>query len=185
MTTVAERKLTAEEFLASGDSDGYELVHGVPEELQVGFLSSWLSGEVARQMGNLCAETQAGVVATAEPPVAVWGPHHFRKPDVTFIRRGRLAGGLPTGMLDIVPDLIVEVVSPGDRVVALAEKLKDYRAARVPLVWVIYPEQREAVVHRHGKPAETIDTVLDGEDVLPGFRLDLVALFDSAEKAGG
>ena len=43
------------------------------------------------------------------------------------------------GFTSIPPDLAVEVVSPNDTVYDLDEKLEDYRAAGIPLVWVVYP----------------------------------------------
>jgi Uma2 family endonuclease len=64
------------------------------------------------------------------------------------------------------------VVSPNDLVEALEEKLDDYRAVQVPLVWVIYPEQRKVkVLRRDGSSSELReDDELSGEDVIPGFR---------------
>ena len=64
-------------------------------------------------------------------------------------RSGRLPGDVaPEGWVKIPPDLAVEVVSPNDSVEDLEEKLDDYRKARVPLIWVIYPEARKVKVHR-------------------------------------
>ena len=90
---------------------------------------------------------------------------------------------LDQGYLTVVPDLIVEVVSPNDEAGKLRVKVADYKRAGVPLIWVIYPETRDAEVHRLGQPVEEIppDGVLDGESVLPGFLLSLATLFAAAE----
>ena len=62
-------------------------------------------------------------------------PGLVRKPDVSFVRYGRLPGGeLPDGWIKIRPDLAVEVVSPNDTVEKLNEKLEDYEIAGIPLV---------------------------------------------------
>ena len=99
-----------------------------------------------------------------------------RKPDVSFIRKGRLPGdAIPKGWVKIAPDLAVEVISPNDTAEDLEEKLEDYQKAGVPLVWVIYPERRMARVFRQGSPPVVLgeDDELSGEDVIPGFRCPL------------
>ena len=98
------------------------------------------------------------------------------RPDVSFIKKGRLPGDVsPKGWVRIRPDLAIEVVAPNDLVGELEEKLDDYRKARVPLVWVIYPEQRKARVLRLNGPVVdlTEDGGLSGEDIIPGFRCPL------------
>jgi Uma2 family endonuclease len=84
----------------------------------------------------------------------------------------------PKGWIRIPPDLAVEVVSPNDTAGELEEKLDDYRKAGVPLVWVIYPEQRKARVFRpDGSAVEVMeDDELSGEDIIPGFRCPLLAI---------
>ena len=103
-------------------------------------------------------------------------PGLVRKPDVSFIKRGRLPGDIaPDGWVKIRPDLAVEVISPGDSVEELEEKLDDYRKAGIPLVWVIYPKARKAKILRLGAPPDELseDDELSGEDVIPGFRCPL------------
>lgn len=178
-------KMTAEEFLASG-LEGHELVHGEPEEVQMSVKSAWVGSEAHRQIANHALDSRLGTVFASEMQLKVWpdDPNHSRKPDVSFVSRGRIpAGALDQGYLTVVPDLIVEVVSPNDEAGKLRVKLADYKRAGVPLIWVIYPETRDAEVHRPGQPIEEIprDGVLHGEGVLPGFTLSLAALFAAAE----
>jgi hypothetical protein len=103
-------------------------------------------------------------------------PGRVRRPDVSFIRRGRLPGDVsPKGWVRIPPDLVVEVISPNDAAEELEEKLRYYRKVQVLLVWVIYPELRVAKVLRvDGPPAELEEgDVLSAGEVLPGFRCPL------------
>lgn len=183
MTATAVRTLlTADEFYESGQSKGFELIHGVPREICMGMHANWIGIEMSREIGNTCAGTGCGTVAGFETPLAVWTDNrHFRKPDVLFYRRGRL-GKIPSGIVRILPDLIVEVISPGDSADEFELKLKDYREARVPLVWVIYPLARHAVIYREGHASDPVADVLEAPDLLPGFRLDLQALFAAAER---
>jgi Uma2 family endonuclease len=55
------------------------------------------------------------------------------------------------------------------------EKLEDFQKVAIPLVWVIYPRRRKAIVYRPGKPPVVLreDDELSGEDVIPGFRCPL------------
>jgi Uma2 family endonuclease len=103
--------------------------------------------------------------------------------DVTFIRAGRLPNGFPAaGELTTPPDLAVEVVSPGDRAEYVEGKVREYLAAGVRLVWVIYPELGLARVvdENGGEVTLTRAETLSGGDVLPGFEArlaDLIPIF--------
>ncbi|MFN0094418.1 MAG: Uma2 family endonuclease [Dehalococcoidia bacterium] len=182
--TLVPPKLTADEFLLSAESDGFELVDGVVEEVAMGSESSWLGGELHGRLREFVRAGRLGLVFPQESGITIWpgDPFTVRKPDVLFVRRDRVpAGGIPKGWLSVVPDLVVEVVSPRENAGALQGKLFDYRRAGVPLIWVIYPDPKSAVVWR-GESVELVpaDGVLDGGDVLPGFRLSLRDLFEAA-----
>jgi Uma2 family endonuclease len=77
----------------------------------------------------------------------------------------------PRGFATFAPDLVVEVLSPGDRPGDVLAKVADWLTAGVLLVWVVDPVRRLARVYR----ADGTETVLqpadqlDGESVLPGF----------------
>ncbi len=111
-------------------------------------------------------------------------PSLVRKPDVSVVKYGRFPGGvLPKGWAKIVPDLVVEVVSPGDTVYDLEEKLDDYRKVNVPLVWVINAKSRNVRVHRaNGSVSELHENdELSGEDVIPGFRCPITEILPRRE----
>ncbi|MEA2526056.1 MAG: hypothetical protein QOF73_3283 [Thermomicrobiales bacterium] len=93
------------------------------------------------------------------------GTAHFGKADDD--------GDDDEGYCPVPPDLAAEVSSPTDEERTIADTLAEYERARVPLVWWIEPRYRRVRVHRLGKPVEmlTEGDVLDGEDVIPGFRL--------------
>jgi Uma2 family endonuclease len=69
----------------------------------------------------------------------------------------------------------VEVLSPNDTTYELNVKLEDYRKAGVPLIWVIDPNSRVAMVHRGDGSVSHLseDQEFSGEDVIPGFRCKL------------
>jgi Uma2 family endonuclease len=79
----------------------------------------------------------------------------------------------------VLPDLVVEVLSPDDRPGRVADKLMFYARAGIPLLWLIDPEEESLTVYRPGEPPEvhTPGDVIDAGPVLRGFRLELAELF--------
>ena len=77
-------------------------------------------------------------------------------------------------MLDLAPDLAVEVISRHDTRQEMDRKLQDYFTAGVRLVWYVYhTPRREVWVYVSPTEHSVIreDETLDGGEVLPGFRL--------------
>ena len=105
-----------------------------------------------------------------------WMPSgNLRVPDLTFVAREKLPGGPVEGFLRVIPDLVVEVLSPGDSQRAILDKVGEYLASGVRLVWIIDPRARKAVVHRSLTDVRELSEKdsLDGEDVIAGFRCRL------------
>lgn len=109
-----------------------------------------------------------------------------RIPDILFITAERLAtykAAVPDWKnrpYALVPDLVVEVVSPNDTYSEVDVKVDMYLADGVRLVWVLDPQRRKVsiqtvddeVVHQVRG-----DATLEGGEVLPGFQIKLSALF--------
>jgi len=106
-------------------------------------------------------------------------PDTVRGPDIAFVRKERLpTGPIPTSYLEFAPDLVVEVLSPGDRPGEVLAKVGDWLEAGARLVWVIDPDRRLARVYRADGTEHTLDDTgqLLGEDVLPGFVCPLATI---------
>lgn len=182
------RRYTPEDLLALPDEKNYELVDGRLVERNMGAESSEVGGELYFLLRLFCRERDLGRVWPADNGFQCFrhAPGLVRRPDVSFVKKGRLPGDVsPRGWIRIPPDLAVEVVSPNDLAGELEGKLDDYRKAGVPLVWVIYPEQRKARVFRLDGPGVEIgeDGVLSGEDVVPGFRCPLREILPKPARA--
>jgi Uma2 family endonuclease len=81
----------------------------------------------------------------------------------------------------ICPDFVIELTSPSDKLVTTREKMREYLEQGVRLGWLLHPKTARAEVYRPGRPVEALrrPATLSGEDVLPGFVLDLKGiLFD-------
>lgn len=106
-----------------------------------------------------------------------------RKPDVSFIRRGRLPEErLPDGHITLAPDLAVEVISPNDTAYEVDTKVQEYLNAGVPLVWVINPHVRTIHIYRADGTVERLpeDAMLTAPELLPDSRFRVADLFSPA-----
>ena len=75
----------------------------------------------------------------------------------------------------VVPDFVVEIVSPSNRGPELADKVRRYLEGGARLVWVINARRREVTVHRPDTEPDLLQDseTLDGSDVLPGFAFNV------------
>ncbi len=184
MTVVAERLITAEEFLRMpGVGKVDELVRGrmvgvSPTGGRHGKIAVRVGGRIdahaTRTNAGHCTSEQSGYVLSRSPDTV-------RCPDVAFISRGRCPNGeIPDGFVEGAPDLAVEIVSPSQSASELERKVREYLEAGSRLVWAIYPEERTARVWRADGTTEWVagDAALSGEDVLPGFALPLADVLE-------
>jgi Uma2 family endonuclease len=84
-----------------------------------------------------------------------------------------------TTLIDGVPVLAVEILSPNDTLEEVNEKIDEYLRAGVALVWVINPHHRTVEIFRPGEEPElaNVRQELSGEPHLPGFRVPVAQLF--------
>lgn len=85
-----------------------------------------------------------------------------------------------TTLIEGVPTLAVEILSPSDTVEEIHEKMMVYQSAGVPLLWVLNPFNRTVTVYQLGTEPESfnIRQELSGEPHLPGFRVPVARLFE-------
>ena len=84
-----------------------------------------------------------------------------------------------TTLIDGIPILTVEILSPHDTIDQINEKIDDYLSAGVALVWIIDPHRRTIEIIKPGQEPELVNVrqELTGEPHLPGFRVPVVKLF--------
>src|SRR3954469_6764848 len=130
MTTVTSAtEFTPEDLLNLPDNVSYELVDGKLVERHTGFESSEIAARILGLLWMFLKDHKLGRLAGADGSYQCYpdAPGKVRKPDVSFIRFGRLPGDKsPQGHCLIHPDLAVEVVSPGDEFYAVEKKVAEY-----------------------------------------------------------
>jgi Uma2 family endonuclease len=183
MSTLPTHLLTAEEFAALplGDMRS-ELIEGVlytmpPTTGGHGRITMRLSGSLfayvsAHQLGETYAAETGFLLAR--------NPDTVRAPDFAFIQRDRAPSrDSDSHWVPVIPDLVVEVASSGDRPGEIKRKAEMWVEVGVRLVWVVLPTERVIEVYRPDQPVVTLDAsaTLDGADVVPGFTTPVAAIF--------
>ncbi|MGI8981080.1 MAG: Uma2 family endonuclease [Pirellulaceae bacterium] len=159
----------------------YELVDGKLRTRPMGAKSSWIGGRIYGFLFTFLAKHPIGHIFISDCGYTCFPKNTLRKPDVSFIRLGRLEGEvIPSGWLQIAPDLAVEVLSPGDVADEMDEKVQQYLKAGVRLVWEVHPASKTVYVHREDGTTIAIkeSSELSGEDVVPGFSVSLAKIFE-------
>jgi Uma2 family endonuclease len=179
---VATNLLTAEDLLNLRD-DGYryELEWGVlrrmpPPSVRHGRIMS----RVCFHMEAYADESGAGVVFANGGVIVEQGPDVVRGPDVAFVTTSRLPPDWDfSGYLPFGPDLAIEIISPSEEQHDIEKKIAEYFAAGTRLVWLFDPETRTVTARRPDGSArvDVEGEEVDGEDVLPGFRLAVAEIF--------
>ena len=176
------KPVTAEDLYQMPTDAPWELWEGELREVPgAGMEASAIADWISALLWMFVKPRDIGVVTGADGGyILAHDPDTVVVPDVAFVRWERLPHRVrPKGYCPVPPDLAVEVRSPSDSPGDVAKKMERYRRAGVPLVWWVDPERRIVTVYRQGKlVAERRDgDVLDGEDVLPGFRLPVGDVF--------
>lgn len=183
MATATESTVAASDVLISSDnSDFYEIVDGQPvEKPHQGAEADWIIVTLIRMIESQGFD-KLGFWFSGHCGYRIFPqtPKLDRLPDIFFIRNGRLPGNkLPRGYVDVVPELVIEVGSPGDEAENVEQRLTDFLRAGVPLAWMVYPLTKRVYVFHQGSAALRLSEgdVLEGEDVLPGFSCALKDMF--------
>lgn len=179
-----KRTMTAEEFakLPTGRGLRYELVNG---ELRTMAAAGGRHGAVVGQttgvLWSFLTANDLGVLFGAETGFALRrNPDHVRAPDVAFISYARLAEVTSrAGFLECAPDLVVEVISPGDAWSDVMVKVRDWLDHGTNVVWAVDPDTRTVEIWRgDGRVVRRrVAEELDCEPVLPGFRCKVEEIF--------
>jgi Uma2 family endonuclease len=174
--------MTAEELIQLPD-DGlrHELIKG--EHLTMpppGAEHGLIMNNVAFLLTQFIRPHHLGKVITGDSGFKLESdPDTVLGPDVAFIRQERIAR-ISTQYFPGAPDLVVEILSPGDRRGKGEAKASMWLEAGAAAVWLINPKARTVDVRRAAgeKKLLTVEDELTGDDIIPGFRCRVAELFD-------
>ena len=182
--TTAQKLLTADDLLRLHSQ-------GVRGELIMGVLHPRLAsglehGAIAINLGamlrNVVRPARLGRVVGADAGIRLErNPDTVREPDLAFISAARLPLDIRvTGYSEVVPDLVVEIISPGDRRVAVNDKAAMWLRYGVRLVLLVDPDARTVTLMPAQGPSQTLSDadILEFGAVLPGFSCAVRDIFD-------
>ena len=161
------------------DGHKYELVNG---EIVVS-PGNWRHAEIATKITHIFATFLEGSPVGkvfADNLGVVLPNQNLRSPDVTFIRAEKVpAGELPEAFAEVVPDLVVEVLSPADMPRQMAAKIGEYLESGVQIVWLVDPARKTVTVYRSLSQTEQYsgDETITAEPLLPGFSCPVSRFF--------
>lgn len=169
---------------AGNEDKRFELIEGdIVEMVPPGLLHGRLAARVARYLDAFVEENDLGAVTSEsgyQPPDSrstVLGP------DVAFIHAERLEQPTSERWVPVMPDLAVEIISPSNTMAQIRRKSEIYLQNGTQLVWIVIPDKQGVEVCRLNANGDIqsefigAEGSITGEPVLPGFRLELSALF--------
>lgn len=201
--TQLKTQLTLEEFLALPEGDIiYELIDGaaVPkyktDEMSPKFfhgsttgalfilLSAWAQGKgrVVIEWAIKLTRNQRQLPAEGNPPVALAQQDWIPVPDLTYVSYNLLpADWLKDEACPVPPELVIEIISPGQTFGEMTEKAADYIKAGVSRVWVVDTKARTITIFAPASvPITYRDNQLISDDLLPGLEITPNEVFQRA-----
>lgn len=148
--------------------------------------TGWESGKRNMKIGsrlNVWSETDGTGVAFDSSTGFILPNGAVRSPDAAWVKQDRLdaLNPDPEKFLPLAPDFVIELRSASDSAKDIRNKMKEYRENGVRLGWFLNAKEKEVEIYRLGQDVEVLQlpVSLSGEDVLPGFVLELKEIFES------
>jgi Uma2 family endonuclease len=188
MNPIVETPEVEEALSDISPDNGYEVIDGQLVEKPMGAESSMIAMTLVGHLQPFASSRKLGLVFGPDCGYQFQknDPKKVRKPDVSFVAQGRLAGDRPPrGNITVAPDLAVEVVSPNDLVDDLDTRIEEYLSSNTRLLWIVFPLTASVLVLRQDGSGVRLrgGQSLSGEDVLPEFTCPVQALFADVSPA--
>jgi Uma2 family endonuclease len=134
-------------------------------------LEGWLETQAEPRGQVLCGEAGCRLRRSPDSTVGI---------DVVYVAANLVQQQTDdTTLIDGVPVLAVEILSPSDTQEEINEKIDDYLAAGVALVWIVDPHDQTVTVYRANREPELVNVSqkLAAEPYLPGFCVTAAEIF--------
>ena len=177
-----EKLLTAEEFeQLPDDGKRYELIDGELREMAP--TVNW-HGEVEMNL----ARFERPCPCPGARPRELWRDliHRSTQSRPRAGRRYRLhpPGAVPPlearqHIMEVIPDLVVEILSKSDTIEEVSDKIDDWLGAGVKMLWVVDPFRRTVTIYQPGHDPVFLGerATLEGDPIVPGFRCSVAEIF--------
>jgi Uma2 family endonuclease len=178
-----EKLLTAEEFeQLPDDGKRYELIDGELREMAP---TAYWHGEVEINLGTLLnvhvRSHGLGRVSCGEIlHIVRRSPDRVRAADIAFIHQERVPPlEARQHIMEVIPDLVVEILSKSDTIEEISGKIDDWLGAGVQMVWIIDPFRRTVTIYQPGRDPTLLGEhgILEGDPVVQGFRCPVAEIF--------
>jgi Uma2 family endonuclease len=175
--------LTLEEFLRRPEIDEHPYLEFIDGRIEAKAMPrkkhAIIQGELTASFNQFAKPARLGY---AFPELRCTFAGRSIVPDVVFLLRDHIQTderGRPRDETPIPPDIHVEILSPDRHAKKSRTKLTHSTANGCPLGWLIDPDRETIHVYRTGQPPMQLpaDGVMEGEPVLPGFRLPVAEVF--------
>jgi len=164
-------QMDVEEYLrTSFDGSDCEYLDGEVVERNMGELPhSDIQGNLYLLLSQL--RGRLGIRVNLEIRIQI-NNRRYRVADVAVWRDSNIGTGIPT----VTPFLVIEILSPADRMVRMLPKIQEYLSIGVEWVWVIDPEEKSALSYSRQNPAGGLCDTLRTEN--PTIEIPLARAFD-------
>lgn len=172
MTTLLEKKIFTYEDISSLPEGNYEIIDGERRDMTpTGFYHGDLEGAlyefIKRQLKD------KGYVAVGEVGVVISrNPFRLRAADVVYISKEK-SPARPKGMLEIPPDLIIEILSEDNTAKDINDKVKDYLSIGVKRIVLVDPYTELITIFHHGRKEAGFYSFDDGFELIDGLIVKL------------
>lgn len=174
-------KLSLQEFLALPDNDRYELVEGrLKPKMSPKYKHSTLQLRLLMILNQWCEQRECGRVrpewgVVLQRQQELWVP----VPDLTYISYQRLPENWEEDEpCPIAPELVVEIISPGQTFGELTQKATDYLQAQVDRVWVVDTKAQSVTLFCRDELPQTLKAnEIISDPLLLGLELPVFSLF--------
>lgn len=194
METMPTTLLTASEFWdfvhrPENRDRIFELERGKVVELsRPGELHGVVCANAGFVLGTYIRQRRRGYACGNDTRI-IWesDPDTVEGPDLFLYDKNRTFAELHPKWTEDVPTLVIEVLSPNDRLSKVNRRIGRFIKWGVPLVWLIDPKEQTVTIYRRGQPHEILeaDQELTGDSVLPDFRCRVAEFFYMPDETDG
>ena len=177
--------LTIADIERNPPEGNWELIKGELAAVNpTSYRSARVTARILRLLDEYAETHQLGDVVGPDAGFGIFPDENtLVAPDVGFIASHRIPPAADQEhFARLAPDLVVEVMSPSDRMTDALRKINLYLEAGVAVVWLVEPGPRTISIFRPDQTPRRLagDEIIAAEPVLPGFQMKVDDLLGPA-----